>query len=531
MPDIIVVLGMHRSCTSAMTRALEVFGVDLGCHLMPAVANDNDKGYFEDLDIFTLNQKLLKSIDLDWDHISFIDEIKTRQLIKSELFLDAVEILKKRKKGKKLIGIKDPRFSGLLPFWRRVFEHCDYSVYYIVMIRNPQSVSKSLLRRRATDKKKLYYMWFANTYSAIENTKDCTKLVVQSEKLLSQPETVLNDVMTKFNLNLDKSMQDSYITDFLDSDLLHHDFSIEDLEVDPDIPKIVKDYYLSLLSLSTDKQPNLSNGIEMSYISELMDYNNYLQSNTNQLIESHNSKVNILVEDINKLNSEISFAKDFLMTRSASCEKNQLAFISKAEQSLLESKNLFGVLTHENKEVKTKNEQLEQLFNHHENLINTEILKRLQTHADFQKEVSEKIDLIDVEHKLTKENQIAIFNLENENKNKLNTLQDEIDGLRSSYLDLLKLCKDMKDEINAVSQESSTTQMQLTGEKQNNYVHSKETSLKFEHTFKKISELNKLIGQLETYSKDMMTRHDAVIQIKKEHILKLQKILINQDYD
>ena len=52
---IIVVIGMHRSGTSALTRALEVLNVHLGDNLMKPIADVNDKGFFEDLDINKFN--------------------------------------------------------------------------------------------------------------------------------------------------------------------------------------------------------------------------------------------------------------------------------------------------------------------------------------------------------------------------------------------------------------------------------------------------------------------------------------------
>ena len=45
--DVVVVLGMHRSGTSALTKALELFGIDLGTDLLPP-QDDNPKGFFED---------------------------------------------------------------------------------------------------------------------------------------------------------------------------------------------------------------------------------------------------------------------------------------------------------------------------------------------------------------------------------------------------------------------------------------------------------------------------------------------------
>ncbi|MFM0308870.1 hypothetical protein P0D71_13905 [Paraburkholderia sp. RL17-383-BIF-A] len=56
---LVVVLGMHRSGTSAITRAMETMGADFGSRLMPAVAGVNDKGFFEDLDIVAINMEIM----------------------------------------------------------------------------------------------------------------------------------------------------------------------------------------------------------------------------------------------------------------------------------------------------------------------------------------------------------------------------------------------------------------------------------------------------------------------------------------
>ena len=57
---LIVVLGMHRSGTSAITRGLQVMGVGLGDRMMPAMP-DNVKGFWEDVDLNALNMEMLSA--------------------------------------------------------------------------------------------------------------------------------------------------------------------------------------------------------------------------------------------------------------------------------------------------------------------------------------------------------------------------------------------------------------------------------------------------------------------------------------
>lgn len=71
--SIVVVLGMHRSGTSAITRGLMVLGVELGDNLMPPAA-DNNKGFFEDVDVNAINVELYRSLGhgQDWHTLAFV---------------------------------------------------------------------------------------------------------------------------------------------------------------------------------------------------------------------------------------------------------------------------------------------------------------------------------------------------------------------------------------------------------------------------------------------------------------------------
>src|SRR5210317_53351 len=71
---LVVVLGMHRSGTSVAARALKVLGVDLGDHLIPPIKNNNDRGFWEDIDINNFNNELLDKMGSNWDRLTILDE-------------------------------------------------------------------------------------------------------------------------------------------------------------------------------------------------------------------------------------------------------------------------------------------------------------------------------------------------------------------------------------------------------------------------------------------------------------------------
>src|SRR5215472_599841 len=64
----LVVLGMHRSGTSALTGMLHHLGVTLGENLMPATI-DNPRGYWEHADIVKVHERLMASLGWDWHDV------------------------------------------------------------------------------------------------------------------------------------------------------------------------------------------------------------------------------------------------------------------------------------------------------------------------------------------------------------------------------------------------------------------------------------------------------------------------------
>ena len=66
-PTAILVLGMHRSGTSALTRVLNLMGLDLPSGLMGPVENNNETGFWESQEIADIHDELLEEIGSSWD--------------------------------------------------------------------------------------------------------------------------------------------------------------------------------------------------------------------------------------------------------------------------------------------------------------------------------------------------------------------------------------------------------------------------------------------------------------------------------
>ncbi|HJP99138.1 MAG TPA: hypothetical protein VJ862_11295, partial [Rhodanobacteraceae bacterium] len=62
---VILVLGMHRSGTSAVTRCLNLLGAEVGSKLLPP-AEDNRSGFWEHAEVVAVHEELLGDLDRVW---------------------------------------------------------------------------------------------------------------------------------------------------------------------------------------------------------------------------------------------------------------------------------------------------------------------------------------------------------------------------------------------------------------------------------------------------------------------------------
>ena len=253
---IIVVLGMHRSGTSAITYSLKLIGVGLGDNLHPA-GFDNPKGFWEDRECLEINEKLLNHLGSAFDRLDFAWECARNNSSIDALKSDAKQlIIRKLNENDGLWGFKDPRTCRLLSFWREVFDSVGCEVNYVIAIRNPLSVASSLASRNRTPFEKSYFLWLQHMLPAVIGSADSHRLVVDYDLLMEKPLEQVGRISEKFSLPMPEENDPfvrEYLNNFLDNSLRHTKFSTEHLEKDERAPIDVVRGYDLLLRASRDE--------------------------------------------------------------------------------------------------------------------------------------------------------------------------------------------------------------------------------------------------------------------------------------
>ena len=230
----ILILGMHRSGTSALTGLLSMCDVYLGSELM-AANFANEKGYFENNKICKLNENLLLQIDSSWDDV-FFNEQKLEKITSSRILKDLIET---EFKYCDIFAIKDPRLVFLFPVYIKILNELNINVKIIIPYRNPLEVASSLAKRNAFCLEKSMTLWACHMLLAEKFTRKFPREFVCFNALMKNPEMIINSISKNLKLALNKKYLENKeeIHGFIEPSLKHHNISFDNLS--SNIPSIV----------------------------------------------------------------------------------------------------------------------------------------------------------------------------------------------------------------------------------------------------------------------------------------------------
>jgi len=256
----VLILGMHRSGTSALSRSLQALGVYLGNNFLEDQP-DNPTGYWEDKGIYQLNERALSVCGVRWEDVSLIDDSKWSQPELQALGSEAADYVRASFGGHPLWGFKDPRFVRLLPFWQPIFQSLGVDASYVIAIRNPRSVSISLFDRQGMDQIAARMLWLVYMVPYLHMLKGKPFVVTDYDVLMADPHRQLERIARALNLPLKEeyfAAIDDFANHFLNPNLRHSFFGPDDFDLDPSLSPLPGEAYLWLRMLATDEIPSNS---------------------------------------------------------------------------------------------------------------------------------------------------------------------------------------------------------------------------------------------------------------------------------
>ena len=302
--DIVIILGMHRSGTSAFTKGLELFGVDLGENLLPPNVS-NTKGYFEDTQLVGINEKILRKNGLLWSTLQVLDAADLLGPSFEKEQNEARKFLKGKLAQGIPIGLKDPRLCRTLPLWQKIFVEMSVRVGYLIVFRNPFEIASSLEERNGMSVDYGLTLWGSYQLDALRYTEGKSRLFVGFHQLLENSERELTRISqfleTTWNPHSQASLE--YEKKFLDSGLRHYQSKKE---------LTLESAGLQALALALDKVCQKSDKKELEDVRNaakeallgMMEVSNLIRKNNEMLLQSSNSVELFYSKDLGDFSEE-----------------------------------------------------------------------------------------------------------------------------------------------------------------------------------------------------------------------------------
>jgi hypothetical protein len=212
--DLLLILGMHRSGTSALTGSLVNIGYFAGNKLLEASVY-NEKGFFEDRDIIWINDLILNYNNLSWYNYN-------GQILKysNHHFRKLVVLLLLKYCCKRKVIIKDPRISLLMPVYTKAFMKLGWEYRFIEIQRNDKSIIDSINNRNRELRLDNITELIRHYYKSIDLYSGYNKkLVLKFEDLVNQNIGTYNQLIDFLNLSENEI---NIIRNFFDSRLKNH---------------------------------------------------------------------------------------------------------------------------------------------------------------------------------------------------------------------------------------------------------------------------------------------------------------------
>lgn len=217
-PVALFVMGMARSGTSAIARALSL----CGGALPPALAGANQanpRGYWEPRKAIILNERIL--------HRNGSSRFDTTLRLQEEGAFDAGEkaacIAEIRAyltslPPSPLLIIKDPRINLLSDMWFEATRLAGYDVATVVAVRHPTEVIASVAAQAAASPEFSSALWLKFNLLAEAHTRDVPRVFVGYANLLEDWRREMKRISVALGVDLD-TRDEAAIEEFLENDL------------------------------------------------------------------------------------------------------------------------------------------------------------------------------------------------------------------------------------------------------------------------------------------------------------------------
>jgi hypothetical protein len=250
----LLILGMHRSGTSAVAGAAALLGVDLPKHLLTA-ATDNPSGFFEAQVVIGINEWILQKIGHSWyDCLAFSTNRLATDDYRTATTMIFLTVLTEFTNGS-LHLLKDPRLCLTLDIWLPALQAGHVEPSALLVVRHPAEVSASLEQRDCCPTDLAVALWLSYMLTAERATRGHPRCILTYDALLQDWSSTLRRAGRQTNIIWPISIDAvaPQMQQFLDTNQRHHRQPPQQSGVRI-LDRLVEETHRTLLGLTIDPE-------------------------------------------------------------------------------------------------------------------------------------------------------------------------------------------------------------------------------------------------------------------------------------
>lgn len=215
--DVIFVIGMHRSGTSAFAGSAMLVGGAAPLQMVGATTH-NPKGHFEPATVGQVNDKCLAEQGQSWSDCRPLRAFDP--VTKARWVADFARELQTAYGPVPLKIVKDPRISRLVPLWHLAATQLGHGPGYVIMLRDPRQSASSVMRRDGMTDDAAVALWLRHMLDAEHHTRGLNRIFLATDDFSANPTDALQRVARQLGIYWPSS-PDTLPQGFVEPSLMH----------------------------------------------------------------------------------------------------------------------------------------------------------------------------------------------------------------------------------------------------------------------------------------------------------------------
>lgn len=321
----VLVMGMHRSGTSALARVLMLLHGDEPTQVLEA-NNANPSGFWESQEINAVNQALLADRGTTWHSVS---PLNGHASTTRDLNLIRRSVAGQFPYARRPI-IKDPRICRLVPLWIEALRNEARDFAFPFILRSPSEVAASLNQRNKFPHALGLNLWLRHYLDAEHATREHNRGLIRYDALLADWRSAMRSLQDQLQIDTGFDAGSAAVDAFLTPDLHRAKASAE--QVDAQLSKYPMVAELWDLMNEWCARGDLRNG-ELQRIDRLREDFDRVAHPMNDLLEQQRILEKQRLED-KRAKQAKSAATDSMQAEIARLRKDQANALGGIEEGL-----------------------------------------------------------------------------------------------------------------------------------------------------------------------------------------------------